>query len=223
MATRPLHFIWICDTSGSMAGQKIETLNTGVREAIEQMQHVALENPNADVQVRVVTFSDGARWVVSQPTPVASFQWTDLAAGGQTDMGKAMKLVADQMKIPPMSERALPPVLALITDGQPTDDFAAGLRALMSERWGQKAVRVAISVGHDTNLDTLQKFIGHSEIPPIEANNPEALVRSIRWVSTAVLKAASSPASQPAGGTMPNVPVVVPPNLNAGSSPNDVW
>ena len=134
-----------------------------------------------------------------------------------------MRLVADQMKIPPMSERALPPVLALITDGQPTDDFAAGLRALMAERWGQKAVRVAISVGHDTNLDTLQKFIGHSEIHPIEANNPEALVRSIRWVSTAVLKAASSPASQPAGGTTPNVPVVVPPNLNAGPSPNDVW
>ena len=41
MATRPLHFIWIVDCSGSMAGEKIQALNFAVREALPEMIKVA--------------------------------------------------------------------------------------------------------------------------------------------------------------------------------------
>jgi uncharacterized protein YegL len=199
LATRPLHFIWIADCSGSMASHgKIQALNNAVREAIPHMQQVADENPNAQVLVRAARFASGAQWHLGQPTPVGDFKWDDLKAGGTTDMGKALALVAGQLKIPPMSDRALPPVLVLISDGQPTDDFGKGLDALLSEPWGKKAVRVAIAIGDDADLDVLRRFIGHPEIEPLQANNPEALVRHIRWVSTAVLQAASSPASQTA-------------------------
>ena len=57
-------------------------------------------------------------------------------------------------------------------------------------------MRIAIAIGEDADLDVLQKFIGHPEIKPLQANNSEALVNYIKWVSTAVLKSASSPASQ---------------------------
>jgi uncharacterized protein YegL len=110
-------------------------------------------------------------------------------------MGKGLELVAEQLKMPPMSERALPPVLVLVSDGQPTDDFETGLKALMNEPWGKKAVRIAISIGRDVDNDVLQKFIGHSELKPLAANSPEALVKHIKWASTAVLKSASSPAA----------------------------
>ena len=49
------------------------------------------------------------------------------------------------------------------------------------------------------------RFIAHPEIDPLQANNPEALVRHIRWVSTAVLQAASSPASQVARQPRPGL------------------
>src|SRR5215213_1820588 len=199
LASRPLHFIWIADSSGSMEQDgKIQALNTAIREAIPHMRKVAEDNPNAQVLVRAVKFSNGAQWHISQPTPVADFAWTDLAAEGETDMGKALQLVADQLKIPPMSERALPPVLVLVSDGQPTDNFNKGLAALMDEPWGKKAVRIAIAIGEDADLEVLRRFIAHPEIEPLQANNPEALVDYIRWVSTAVLQAASSPASQTA-------------------------
>jgi uncharacterized protein YegL len=94
-----------------------------------------------------------------------------------------------------MNSRALPPVLVLISDGQPTDDYLSGLKALLQQPWGQKAVRIAISIGRDADLDVLQQFIGHPQLKPLRANNPEALVRQIKWASTAVLKAASAPAS----------------------------
>ncbi len=197
ISNRPLHFIWLCDCSGSMSiNGKIEALNTAIRECLPEMKRVADENPNANVLVRAVKFSDGAQWHVPTETPVNSFNWTDLTAGGLTDMGKALLLVAEQLKMPPMTDRALPPVLVLISDGQPTDDFGSGLRALMNEPWGKKAVRIAIAMGQDSDKDTLQQFIDHPELRPLEANNAETLVRYIKWASTAVLKAASSPASQ---------------------------
>jgi uncharacterized protein YegL len=225
LATRPLHFIWICDCSGSMAvDAKIQSLNTAIREAIPHMQGVADENPNAEVLVRALKFSSGAQWHISQPTPVADFKWADLTANGATDMGKALSMVAEQLAMPPMTERALPPVLVLISDGQPTDDFAGGLKKLLDLPWGKKAVRIAIAIGEDADLDVLQKFIGHPEIKPLQANNSEALVNYIRWVSTAVLKSASSPASQMSGPASPalNVPIPTPPKSGPGTAA-DVW
>jgi uncharacterized protein YegL len=204
LATRPLHFIWLADCSGSMGSDgKIQALNTAIREAVPHMQRVADENPNAHVLVRAVKFASGAQWHISQETPVAGFKWADLKAGGHTDMGKALALVAEQLKMPPMSERALPPVLVLVSDGQPTDNFDGGLKALMEQPWGKKAVRIAIAIGEDADHDVLQQFIGHPEIKPLQANNPESLVGYVKWVSTAVLQSASSPASQMAATFTP--------------------
>jgi uncharacterized protein YegL len=225
LATRPLHFIWIADCSGSMGVDgKIQALNYAIRNAIPDMRKVADENPNAEVLVRAIKFSSGAQWHVSQPTPAADFEWADLSADGVTDMGKALSMVADQLKIPPMTNRALPPVLVLISDGQPTDDFEGGLDALMDQAWGKKAVRIAIAIGEDADHDVLQKFIGHPELKPLQANNSESLVNYIKWVSTAVLKSASSPASQAADAASPVVNVPVPAVPDAGpSSADDVW
>jgi uncharacterized protein YegL len=228
LATRPLHFIWMADCSGSMdVDGKIQSLNTAIKEAIPSMQTVADENPNARVLVRAIRFSTGAQWHVSQPTEVADFRWEDLSAEGVTDMGKAFSMVAEQLRIPPMVERALPPVLVLISDGQPTDDYASGLKALMEQPWGRKAVRIAIAIGEDADTEVLQKFISNPELKPLQANNPEALVKYIKWVSTAVLKSASAPVSQTADSSMPgtNVPIPVLPDSGPVSpvSADDVW
>lgn len=225
LATRPLHFIWMADCSGSMdVDGKIQSLNTAIKEAIPHMQSVADENPNAQVLVRAVKFSSGAQWHLSQPTEVADFRWEDLSADGVTDMGKALSMVADQLKIPPMTERALPPVLVLISDGQPTDDFTSGLKALMDQPWGRKAVRIAIAIGEDADREVLQKFIGNPELKPLQANNPEALVKYIKWVSTAVLKSASAPASQTSDFATPGVNVPIPVLPDGGpASADDVW
>lgn len=230
LATRPLHFIWIADCSGSMAhGGKVQALNTAIREAIPHMQQVAEENPNAEVLVRAVRFSSGASWHLAQPTPVAEFQWTDLQAEGVTDLGRALTLVAAELTIPPMTERALPPVLVLISDGFPTDNYATGLQTLLAQPWGRKAVRIAIAIGDDAGLpeaqDVFQQFIGHPELKPLQANRPEALVRQIKWASTAVLQAISAPASQTTHHLSPGitVPLPLPPTETSGSTTDDIW
>jgi uncharacterized protein YegL len=234
MAARPLHFFWIADCSGSMAGDKIQSLNTAIREAIPEMRRVAQSNPNAQVKVRALKFSTGATWHIAQPTPIEAFQWANLTAGGVTDMGKAFLLVAEQLRVPPMDPRGLPPVLVLISDGYPTDDVNRGLTAIMAEPWGKKAVRLAIGIGGDADYNMLQKFIGNPEIKACQANNPEALVQYIKWASTAAVQAASAPHVQNVQGsavpaspvlppTLPAIPAPPPVTGTGGQQSKDVW
>lgn len=205
LANRPLHFFYICDCSGSMAAQgKMQALNQSIRQSLPGMARVARDNPEARVLVRAVAFADQARWHIAEPTPVDQLQWRDLQAGGITAMGEALELIGSALHTPPMEERALPPVLVLISDGQPTDDFEAGLARMMREPWAQKAVRLAIALGHDADLEVLQQFIGpapanqreRSARRPLQASNATSLAQYIQWASTAVVGAASMPVSR---------------------------
>lgn len=220
LAKRPLHFIWIADCSGSMQGEKMASLNHAIREALPHMKDAAKDNPHAEVLVRVVAFSSGAWWHVAHPTNVEHFSWVDLKSQGVTDMGQALRLVAEQLAIPPMTDRALPPVLVLVSDGQPTDDFSGACAELMAQRWAQKAVRIAIAIGHDADTTVLSTFIGNSERAPLQANNADDLVRQIKWASTEVLKAASAPKSQTASA--PQI-TPIPQAPTAGDASLDVW
>lgn len=195
LASRPLHFIWIVDCSGSMFGEKIGAVNHAIQSTIPEMADAAKNNPNAQLLVRTLKFSTGASWITANPIPIEEFAWDDLEAGGVTDLGKAFDMLAAQLTIPPMSDRALPPVLVLLSDGQPTDDYKKSLDKLLHLPWGKKSVRIAISIGQDADDDVLQQFTGNRELV-LQANNPQALVKMIKWASTAA-SMVSAPASRP--------------------------
>lgn len=194
LASRPLHFFWIVDCSGSMYGEKIGTVNHAIQSVIPEMVEAANNNPNAQLMIRTLQFSTGASWVTSNPVPVEDFAWDDLEAGGVTDLGKAFELLSAQLTIPPMSDRALPPVLVLLSDGQPTDDYKTALDKLLHLPWGKKAVRIAISIGQDADDAVLTEFTGNRELV-LQANNADMLTKMIRWASTAA-SMVSAPASR---------------------------
>ena len=199
MASRPLHFIWLADGSGSMRVEgKIQALNHAIREAIPHMRSAAQENPHATVFVNAIRFADEARWLDDKLTPVSEFRWNDIEANGETALGEALAMVGEALQPPLITDRALAPVIALVTDGLPTDDFQAGLDHLLSKPWGRQAMRIVVAIGEDSASNEAQEifraFMGNDALRPFHANNPEALAEQIRWVSTAVLKSVSSPA-----------------------------
>ncbi len=216
LSSRPLHFFWVVDCSGSMYGEKIGTVNNAIQEVIPEMRSTAEDNPNAQLLVRTLKFSTGATWVTPDPVKIEDFVWEDLEAIGLTDLGKACELLAGQLTIPPMSERALPPVIVLLSDGQPTDDYKKNLSALLALPWVRKAVRIAISIGQDADDSVLEEFTGNRELV-LQANNASALTRMIRWAST-VAAVVSAPASSPdLGGDKAKGPAI----LNLASIPHD--
>ena len=79
-------------------------------------------------------------------------------------------------------------------------------------------------IGDDADEDVLQEFIGHSELRPLKAKNAEQLTNYIRWVSTAVLQAASSPGTQSPDAIAPGLNVPIPKPADPGpSDADDVW
>lgn len=217
MSSRILDFFWIADCSGSMDGEKIQTLNYAIRQTIPDMRKEADDNPNASIMVRAIKFSDGAAWHIPTATPIDSFNWTDLTAGGVTAMGMALELVAGELNQFPTDTKRLPPVLVLLTDGQPTDDFKKGLDALLATPWGKKAVRIAIAIGKDVDLNVLEQFAGNKELV-LEAKNPQLLVKFIKWAST-VVKNVSAPM---VGGDVAGVDINAIPVATADDD-DDIW
>jgi uncharacterized protein YegL len=197
LARRQLHVILALDCSGSMTGDKIASLNYAMRAAIPEMRNAAEDNPETDVLIRVLRFSSSAEWHVADPTPVSQFEWQDVAAGGETNMGEALGMMADVLGPERMPGRQLPPVLVLVSDGQPSDDFELGLKRLFDSPYGSRSLRVAIAIGSDADHEILERFIAHPEFKPLRANNAQELVTRIKWATTAPVKSVSSPSNAP--------------------------
>jgi len=206
---RDLHFFWVLDASASMTGSKIYSLNHAIREALPAMQAEAALHPEVNLLVRVVTFGYSVKWHVPTPTPVAQFQHLDVQPDGSTPMGEALGLVANAMA--GIRGRNVPPVIVVVTDGQPTDNFEDGLAKLMATEYGPKSIRLGIAIGADAKHEPLLKFINNAEYPVLDANNPAAVAACIKWVSTIAVKAASNPR-----GAEP----IVPPAVSSGA---EVW
>jgi len=197
LVRRQLHVILALDCSGSMTGDKIASLNYAMRAAIPEMRAAAEDNPETDVLVRVLRFSSTAEWHVAVPTPVSQFEWQDVVAGGETNMGEALSMVADVLGPERMPGRQLPPVLVLVSDGQPSDDFEVGLKRLFDSPYGSRSLRVAIAIGSDADNEILERFIAHPEFKPLRANNAQDLVNRIKWATTAPVKSVSSSSNAP--------------------------
>ena len=216
LATRPIHFFWVVDCSGSMYGEKIGIVNNTIQECIPEMRNSADNNPNAQLLIRALQFSSGASWITTSPVPVENYSWEDMEANGLTELGKAFDLLAAQLSIPPMPARALPPVIVLLSDGQPTDDYKKSLDKLKGMPWFRKAVKIAISIGQDADDDVLIEFTGNKELV-LQANNATALAKMIKWASTTA-SMVSAPSSKPMNSAPVSAPAASTP---AASVPAD--
>lgn len=165
---KPLHYIWICDCSESMlTGGKMSAVNDAIPKAIEFISKYEDEVKKASIFMNALKFSCGAEWMYNDNIPVKSFRWDNLNCEGITDLGQAFLRLANLLKLQKdggkMPEKAYPPVLVLITDGYPTDDWETGLKELNKEFWAKNAVRLAFAL-EGADREVLQEFIGRDAV-----------------------------------------------------------
>lgn len=223
-ARKQLHLFLVADCSSSMSGEKIQTLNRAVKEALFELRNAQDSNPFTDVLVRSISFADGAQWHIGNPTPVRDVSWLDLQASGVTKLGAAIDLLADALTPEKMGRRNLPPVVILLSDGAPTDAWEEPLRRLNSSAWGKpgRTTRVAFAIGKDADKDVLGDFTGNPETV-LDVKNPGQMVQLLKWATVTL----SSYVSQ-GGSVAPNAqgtPLLPPPPaVSAGGQGNDdVW
>jgi len=180
---RQMVLFFVVDTSGSMIGTKIGSVNTAIREVLPELKGIG--GSDVDLKIACLKFSSGCSWMHPSPVPVENFQWNNLSADGVTDFGAACKELSSKMdksKFLSAPSASVAPAIFLMSDGEPTDDYKTGLAALQQNNWYKYAIKVAVAIGDDANIDVLREFTGNIEAV-ITVHTPEALRKMIRFVS----------------------------------------
>lgn len=196
---RTMMLLFVVDTSGSMSGDKIGSLNVAVQEVLPMIAEISENNADAQIKVAVLEFSSGTEWMYEELGPVEAenFQWRDLEASGLTSLGEACEALNTKLSTKGyMSEAtgSFAPVIILLSDGEPTDDYKRGLSKLQGNRWFKSGIKVAIAIGEDANRDILAEFTGHKE-SVLTVHNKEQLKKIIHFVSVTASQVASRSSS----------------------------
>ncbi len=183
VSRKSLVIFFLIDTSGSMRGTKMGELNTVMEELIPEIRKVG--EADTEVKVAVLTFSTDVKWMYAEPIAIEDFEWTRLSASGVTSMGAAFKELSSRMSrnsflnSPSLS---FAPVMFLMTDGYPSDEYKEGLEALSKNSWYKFGLKAALGIGNEANDDMLAEFTG-SKDTVVHAYSGNQLAQMIKIVA----------------------------------------
>lgn len=182
-ARRVLNLFLMIDTSGSMSGEKIAAVNDAIRNVIPIIASINEDNPDAEIKISALTFSDSCNWITSVPVVASDFHWTDLEAEGWTCMGEATRELGRKLShkrgFLTSASGSYAPVVIMLSDGIPTDDFSGAMTGIMNNNWFRHSMRIAIAIGSDADIDVLKQFTGNSELV-FRVHNIDALKAVIK-------------------------------------------
>ncbi len=161
---KDLLVIYMVDASGSMIGSEINIVSAALDDAGKDLYE--RQGTDAEARIAVMTFGDGVQWMHGGPVPAKDFKCAPIEAEGLTPMGAAFMELNDKLStggfLKPR-DQSFAPVIFLITDGIPSDDYKAGLAALRVNEWFQRALKIAVMIGDDTDAYILAEFTGDPE------------------------------------------------------------
>lgn len=185
---RKMILFFLIDTSGSMAGKKIQSVNDAIENVLPIIGEISDENPDAEINIAAMKFSTGVDWVYNEPKEAKDFIWQPVSPEALTSLGEACRELSRKLSrtngFMPTSTGSgyYAPAIILLSDGGPTDDFQGGLKVLKENSWYKNAIKVAIAIGDDADEDVLKDFTGSSEAV-IKVHNIDALKTMIRVIA----------------------------------------
>ena len=188
IARRKMILFFLIDTSGSMSGKKIQSVNDAIENVLPIIGELSDENPDAEINIAAMKFSTGVDWVYNEPKEAKDFIWQPVNPEALTSLGEACRELSRKLS---RSNGFMPtstgsgyyaPAIILLSDGGPTDDFQGGLKVLKENSWFKNAIKVAIAIGDDADEDVLKDFTGSSEAV-IKVHNIDALKTMIRVIA----------------------------------------
>ena len=187
---RKLPVYLVLDTSGSMSGEPIQAVENGMQMLVSALR----QDPQAleSAFLSVITFDSSAKQVVPL-TDLAGFQMPALNASGSTELGAALTLVSNRAakevaKATPEKKGDWRPLVFLMTDGAPTDNWQKGLADFKSSRWGM-VVCCAAGQGADANV---LKQISPECVVQLDTADSKSLAAFFKWVSASVSTSSKS-------------------------------
>ncbi len=180
---RRLPVYLLLDNSGSMHGEAIEAVKNGVQVLISTLRQdpYALET----AWISVITFNTDAKQIIPL-TDVVSFQPPDIQAQGATALGSALRLTAQRIssevvKTTPDQRGDWKPIIFLMTDGSPTDDWRSGLDELKKIKAG---MIIACAAGTAADLSVLKAIT--EIVVQLDTADSATIKKFFQWISASV-------------------------------------
>lgn len=238
---RELHVFYVLDTSGSMEGLRIATLNRAMMETVAVLREQALRNADAQLKIAVLQFNTAPHWLnPAGPERMEDFIYENLTAGGLTEVGAALEELGSKLsreKFLKSMTGAYLPIIIFMTDGYATDDYTAELSKIQQNRWFSSSVKIGFAIGDDPDANMIAQIVGNSEAV-IQTDDLALFARLLKWASvTASMMCSRSRTSSDiiTGGDIiaqvtknGNIPTssVIPQNaipVSPSVDPDDVW
>ena len=186
MTTRRLPVYLLLDCSESMAGPAIEAVARGVGTLVKELR----DNPQAveTAHLSVITFSREARQDVPL-TELMAFQIPKLRVRPGTALGAALWLLKDRLEREVVKNAEgikgdYKPLIFLLTDGQPTDDWEEAADAVKQGDGSKFANIIAIGCGPDVDIRSLYRITDSVLLMP--DLTAESIRKFFVWLSTSV-------------------------------------
>ena len=180
---RRLPVYLLLDTSGSMSGEPIEAVKNGVQIMISSLR----QNPQAieTAFLSVITFDSTAQQIIPL-TDLASFQMIDIKATGVTALGEALKLVAHKIdtevqKTTTEQKGDWKPLVFIMTDGIPTDDWQSGLNEFKKSK---VAFTVACAAGSGADANILKQIT--ENVVSLDTADSASIGKFFQWVTASI-------------------------------------
>lgn len=173
----------LLDTSGSMSGEPIEAVKNGVQVMISSLR----QNPQAieTAFLSVITFDSSAQQIIPL-TDLASFQMVDIKASGVTALGEALSLVSSKIdtevaKTTSEQKGDWKPLVFIMTDGIPTDDWQKGLNEFKNSK---VAFTVACAAGSGADTDILKQITNN--VVSLDTADSSSIGQFFQWVTASI-------------------------------------
>ena len=184
---RRLPIYILLDTSGSMRGEPIEAVKTGLRSLLSSLSRdpYALET----VYLSILTFDREAKVLVAL-TELDGFTLPDIEPPetSPTNLGEALELLIHQykkevVKTTPDRKGDWLPFVIVMTDGAPSDTqlFNKMTEELKKYRFARI---VACAAGPKAKVDPLRKIT--KDVVSLDTMDSNSFAQFWQWVSTAV-------------------------------------
>jgi uncharacterized protein YegL len=223
---RRLPVYLVLDVSESMLGEGMEALQKGLTALMMDLHGDAQALETA--WVSVITFADRAEQVVPL-TELARVRIPPLRCRPGTALGGALTLLAECIRREVRTQSAhakgdWKPLVFLLTDGMPTDDWEKAAARLRGIAGRHPANLVAIGCGEEPDPYVLMQASGNVLMM---RDDPESFRRLFQWISSSITitsKAVANPDPGPVSldklpdGAAP-APVAVAPRPGGGRVP----